>query len=161
MTTPVEFEPAESQTSARGADEVNLLLTFVRDRDHPCPRCGYNLRNLTQPVCPECREALMLKVGARRLRLLPLLLSISPGAFCGIAIGMFLTMFLLLGPAGGMDAEGVILLVFLALSGLLAAALIVRHNAFVFQAESAQWVWAVAIWGVHIVAFIIFYLVAF
>src|SRR5687767_8462552 len=51
-------------TVQRRADEVELLLAFVRDRDAHCPRCDYNLRNLTQPVCPECREELTLSVGA-------------------------------------------------------------------------------------------------
>jgi hypothetical protein len=32
------------------------------DRDVPCPSCGYNLRNLTGEVCPECGEALALRV---------------------------------------------------------------------------------------------------
>ena len=43
-------------------DADGLLLDFVRDRDAACPRCGYNLRNLTLPRCPECRHDLVLAV---------------------------------------------------------------------------------------------------
>jgi hypothetical protein len=38
------------------------LLVFVRDRDAACPLCGYNLRALTVPRCPECGQALKLTV---------------------------------------------------------------------------------------------------
>ncbi len=48
-------------------DADGLLLDFVRDRDVACPRCGYNVRNLTKPVCPECEEPLVLKVGGEDL----------------------------------------------------------------------------------------------
>ena len=47
-------------------EEIELLLRFIHERNVHCPRCDYNLRNLTQPVCPECREELRLTVGARR-----------------------------------------------------------------------------------------------
>ncbi|HVU62941.1 MAG TPA: hypothetical protein VHC70_03125 [Phycisphaerales bacterium] len=41
----------------------DLLLQFLADRDHPCPGCGYNLRALTVPRCPECNEPLKLQAG--------------------------------------------------------------------------------------------------
>src|SRR5687767_1558739 len=40
----------------------SLLTQFLADRDLPCPGCGYNLRNLTSPRCPECNQSLELAV---------------------------------------------------------------------------------------------------
>ena len=71
-------------------DEVALLLTFLRERDASCPLCGYNLRNLVRPQCPECREPLVLAVGVRKLRFGWFLATITPGLFSGIAAALFL-----------------------------------------------------------------------
>jgi len=49
--------PGDPQT------EDQHLLAFVRDRDINCPLCGYNLRALTVPRCPECGQTLKLTVG--------------------------------------------------------------------------------------------------
>ena len=46
---------------SRGDDP--LLGEFLRGRDVPCPLCGYNLRDLTTPRCPECGRELRLSVG--------------------------------------------------------------------------------------------------
>ncbi len=59
-------------------DETELLLRFVAHRDHACPKCGYNLRNLTQPVCPECGEELKLTVGRRRTNDTLFILTLAP-----------------------------------------------------------------------------------
>ncbi len=39
------------------------LELFLAHRDVPCPGCEYNLRGLTGETCPECGEALELRVG--------------------------------------------------------------------------------------------------
>ncbi|XAM01564.1 hypothetical protein OT109_09230 [Phycisphaeraceae bacterium D3-23] len=44
--------------------ETQALLDYVAQREVPCPRCGYNLRGLTQPSCPECGNGLVLSVGS-------------------------------------------------------------------------------------------------
>ena len=49
------------------SDEI--LHSFLRDRDVPCPLCGYNLRNLTGGRCPECGNDLVLRVGVTEPRL--------------------------------------------------------------------------------------------
>ncbi len=33
---------------------VEGLMAFVASQDAPCPKCGYNLRGLVGPCCPEC-----------------------------------------------------------------------------------------------------------
>lgn len=35
-------------------DEAAMLREVLATRDVSCPRCGYNLRGLGQPRCPEC-----------------------------------------------------------------------------------------------------------
>lgn len=45
------------------ATDAELLLAFVAERDMCCPLCGYNIRGLTAPRCPECGKALVLTVG--------------------------------------------------------------------------------------------------
>ena len=36
------------------------VTDLLRDRDVSCARCGYNLRNLTAGVCPECGTSVSL-----------------------------------------------------------------------------------------------------
>lgn len=38
------------------------MQLFLAERDVPCPGCGYNLRGLESPACPECNEALELRI---------------------------------------------------------------------------------------------------
>ncbi|HVP72415.1 MAG TPA: hypothetical protein VMS30_01665 [Phycisphaerales bacterium] len=68
---------------ARPTDET-LLGWFLHERDVACPRCGYNIRNLTHAFCPECREELALTVRTRGLRLGWFLLALAPLAYAGI-----------------------------------------------------------------------------
>lgn len=58
-----EMMPHEENPDGR-VSERDLLLTFIAERDVPCPACGYNLRQLTQPACPECGLTLKLSVGS-------------------------------------------------------------------------------------------------
>lgn len=52
-------------------DEERLLITFLADRDVPCPVCEYNLRSNHSAKCPECGVQLDLRVGSIHLRLSP------------------------------------------------------------------------------------------
>jgi uncharacterized paraquat-inducible protein A len=81
---PSSTGPEEAKPPADG-DDVEHLLAFLRDRDVACPLCGYNMRNLTRPQCPECRQTLELTVGAQRVRLGPLVALLAPSIFSGIA----------------------------------------------------------------------------
>jgi hypothetical protein len=45
------------------ASEPDLLPVFLAERDVACPSCGYNLRGLREARCPECGEAIALRVG--------------------------------------------------------------------------------------------------
>lgn len=57
------------------------LIEFVRGRSVPCPRCGYELRNLESARCPECGEPLILMVGSPKARFGWLVLAMAPGCF--------------------------------------------------------------------------------
>ena len=69
-------------------DDDTLLLEFLRGRDAPCPRCGYNLRDLPASACPECHEPLALAVGFRKPRFGWFLATIAPGLFSGISAAL-------------------------------------------------------------------------
>ena len=56
-------EPIEPATNQPISDE-QALLEFLADRDMPCPACGYNLRMLNKPTCPECGLPIKLTVGS-------------------------------------------------------------------------------------------------
>ena len=47
-----------------------LVKIFLTDRDEPCAACGYNLRGVQEPRCPECGAAIRLIVDSesRQLR---------------------------------------------------------------------------------------------
>ncbi len=136
------------------ADADTLLLEFVRDRDAPCPLCGYNLRNLPTPTCPECRETLSLTVGVRKLRFGWLLVTVIPSAFSGIAavfllIPLTISVFVQGGPAPwqlfGVDAFGWV-------SGLAALVLVKYRYAFLRLPQAVQRLWAAMAWAIHIAA---------
>jgi len=129
-----------------------MLLAFLADRDVHCPRCDYNLRSLSQPVCPECREELCLTVGVRKLQLHGLLITLAPGAFCLIAVGIFIVMSLMHGPPPP-QIEIILLLLFLVLSAATAVAIAVRHRAFLKLEYATQCFWALAVWGFHVAVF--------
>ena len=60
-----------------------MLAVYLAGRDVPCPRCGYNLRDLPGDRCPECRNALALRLGVAEPRLAMLLaglIGLSAGA---------------------------------------------------------------------------------
>jgi hypothetical protein len=136
-------------------DEVAHLLDYLRERDVPCPVCGYNLRNLTRPVCPECRHDVVLTVGVLQPRLGWLFVAIAPAAFSGIAAGLLMVpiAFSILvwqeyppWPFAAAEAFG-----WLSAAGGLV--LVRRRNVFLRQPAAVQGGWAVGVWIVHLIAF--------
>ena len=131
-----------------------LLLEFLREFDAPCPTCGYNVKGLNRPFCPECNQELKLTIGVSRLRLGWLFVAVLPGFFAGIA-GFFLAV-----PTVAISVEdGVIVWPFAAFtlfcwcSGLFAIVLAFRkRNRFIAQPRSRQrWI-VLAIWLIHLIA---------
>ncbi len=146
------------------ADEVPLLLTFLRERDAACPLCGYNLRNLVRPQCPECRQDLVLSVGIKDLRLGWLVATIAPGIFSGIAAALLLIPIILVPLLGrGGPAPGHILGtdLFGWLSGLTAVALLKYRLTFLRLPRDVQRTWAIVAWGIHLAAFFVLVVLVF
>ena len=144
--------PTTPPTSVLRGDEVALLLQFVHNRDVHCPRCDYNLRNLTQPYCPECREELRLAVGSTRPRIGLLIAALAPGIFSGICAffmgGMLVIM--TLSPRGRVIWQPVVLDAFGWLSAIIAIALFVRRYKFLKQSVEVQATLTAVIWFIHV-----------
>jgi hypothetical protein len=140
-----------------------MLLEFIREHDAACPVCGYNLKALTRPICPECGQELVLAVGAAQLRFGWLLVSLAPGFFSGIAA------FFLLVPIVGVTffANGRIPLRIVAVdlfgwcSGIFAILLAIKRYRFLVQPRSVQRWWALGIWLIHVAALTLFLLSGF
>ncbi len=141
---------------ATASRRQEMLLEFLRDHDAACPVCGYNVRSLTRPICPECRQELVLTVGVLRLRLAWLLAAVAPGFFSGIA-----ACFVLIPTLAIYFEDGVLLpplvgaVLFGWCSGLFAIILAAKRNRFLAQSRTRQRWFALFIWMVHITAFVL------
>jgi hypothetical protein len=130
---------------------AGMLLEFVRDRDIECPRCGYNLRNLTRPACPECDEPLLLKVGVQKVRVFWLLATLAPGFFSGIAGGLMVVATILYGPP---PLETTIVMIFGLVSGVITLVVAAASRRFMRLPTVYQVVCAAFTWTIHTAAFI-------
>ena len=143
--------PLQESPSSRAEQ---MLLEFLRDHDADCPVCGYNLRGLTTSICPECRQKLVLTVGASRLRLGWLFVAVAPGFFSGIAACFVLVPILgrvLLGD-GVWSLFPIAVALFGFTSGVLAIVLAVKRTRFLSQVRAVQVSIALAIWFIHVAA---------
>lgn len=61
----------------------DFLARFLEGHEAPCPVCGYNLRGVALPHCPECQAPITLTVGSEHARPGPWLL-----AMLGFAMGL-------------------------------------------------------------------------
>ena len=135
-----------------------MLLDFLRDHEAACPVCGYNLKALTRPVCPECGQDLMLTVGAARVRLGWLMVAVAPGFFSGIAAAFLLIPIigrLTLGDGRTSPALNALDL-FGWTSGSVAITLAAKRHRFLALPRSSQRAWAIGIWFVHAFALVMF-----
>jgi hypothetical protein len=142
-----------------------MLLAFLRAHDAECPVCGYNVRGLTRPVCPECRQDLVLTVGAVPLRLGWLFVAVAPGFFsliaaCFVMVPLFGRM--LFGD-GRLSPALLVLDLFGWCSGIFAIILAIRLRArtrFIAMPRARQRWFALIIWLIHISVFVLFVLFA-
>src|SRR5262245_37722664 len=57
--------PREQSQAPQNIDEGHcLLVRWLVGRDAKCPVCGYNLRGLFEPRCPECGAGIELAVAS-------------------------------------------------------------------------------------------------
>lgn len=137
------------------------LRSFLAEQDAPCPSCGYNLRGLTGGFCPECHEALELRVGLVHRKLgsfITSLVGLAAGAgFSGLLLLYFFFVVMtrgrtmrqewafLLTTGGGSVVEGGLLLLLIAWRTRLA-----RRGA------SVRWTIAGACWLLSVVNLVLF-----
>lgn len=137
-----------------------MLLDFLRDHDGECPVCGYNVKGLTRPVCPECRQELVLSVGAVRFRLGWLLAALAPGFFSGIAaFFVFLMISVHVVFLGSTWPMIVAVDLFGWCSGVFAIVLARKRVRFLAQSRSWQRWFAIIVWLIHIAALGMFILI--
>ena len=56
-------DEASEHTDLLNVDaDLEILRSYLANRDASCPMCGHNLRALRQATCPECGESLSLAV---------------------------------------------------------------------------------------------------
>ena len=137
-----------------------MLLDFLREHEAACPVCGYNLKALTRPICPECGQELVLTVGAARIRLGWLLAALAPGFFSGIAAAFLfvpIVLRLVIGD-GGWSYWLNALDLFGWCSGIFAIILARKRIRFLALPRFQQQMFALAIWLVHIAALVVFLL---
>lgn len=157
MSSPQQDQEA---TTTRAQE---LLLAFLREHDAACPVCGYNVRALTRPICPECRHDLVLTVGAAQPPIGWLFAAVAPGFFSGIA-----ALFMLVPIIGrAMLGDGVwmplaiIVDLFGWCSGLFAIILAAKRRRFLAQSRTRQRWLALTIWFIHVAALGLFILIGF
>jgi hypothetical protein len=155
--------PEAPATTAPPARAQAMLFEFLREHDAACPVCGYNLKTLTRPICPECGQELVLAVGAAQLRFGWLLAALAPGFFSGIAAVFLLVPIVIVMMVGNGRPPLRIVAVDLFgwCSGIFAILLAIKRYRFLVQPRAVQRWWAVGIWLVHVAALGLFLLVGF
>jgi hypothetical protein len=138
-----------------------MLLEFLRDHDADCPVCGYNLRALVRPVCPECGHELHLSVGTSSVRLGWLFAAVAPGFFSGIAAAFVLIPIIgRLFFGDGKWSPALNVLDAFGWCSLIFTILLVRRRArFIRLSRTRQMAWALGIWFVHVAALGLFILI--
>ena len=130
----------------------DLLRQFLRNRDTPCPICGYNLRELTGHVCPECGKGIELRVGSPDLRFGLCMLSIVPM----LMMTAFAIIFLLVTWSEG--SAGPLGIYVITATGVLdapAAWILYRKRAwFIRRDRLKQWSLCVTSWAAHVAVFV-------
>lgn len=149
---------AETSKDEPTGDGGELLLQFLDGRSVPCPRCGYDLRDLARPVCPECGEELALTVGRRHPNFELLIATLAPGIFSGIMAGLLLVplVYFALIRSAGAAPEVVAVDAFGLASGCGSVMLFSRRRSFMKQPRRRQLLWLILTWAIHIAAFVAF-----
>ena len=135
---PTAVQPPSLDPAVTATDD-QLLLTYVRDRDVDCPLCGYNLRALTVPRCPECGKALKLGVGLAE-PFLKAWIACAVAACLSAGTGILIVIVLAAGggtPHFGSVFEAVSFFSFVAMIPV-AAVILMRRRWFLRQSRSKQ-----------------------
>lgn len=131
---------ARKAGAVSGTTGTPLLIQFLLGADVPCPRCGYNLRDLQGNRCPECGDELRLQVGLVEPRYGPYLAALS-GACLGLGAGVLLGLVALVEAPLSWWSETCarLLLVLIGLTAVLVPALLLRRRNFRRRTPASQW----------------------
>jgi hypothetical protein len=149
-------EAGGASSPARWTREQQLLH-YIAERDVPCPLCGYNLRALTVPRCPECGREITLVI--RAVNLCPrawVALTVSLLASAGL--GLFLIPFLVAEgkvPGGNGPFTHALAVYFIAAIPLAGLVLLIRRRLIRLD-RHVQWLLAAAAVCVSLAAFVLF-----
>lgn len=144
------------------SNDTDLLRSFLAGRDAPCPRCGYNLRDLAVPVCPECRKELTLTVGVRAPEVLWLVVVVAPGVFSGLCAALLLFPITMASLAASPPPWPILAADVFGWTSGLAALLVIRGRQwFLRRPLRRQAAAAAAAWGLHVAAFALLLLLLF
>lgn len=141
-------------------DPAAEVVAFLAGRSYPCPRCGYDLRDIQHPRCPECAEPLVLQIGSSKSRFGWLVLAMAPGCFSGVAAVFVLVPVIFTitrPPAPGQPFPWPIIAA--DVFGFCSAASVAfmyrhRHRIMSWRAKR-QGLFAAGVWGVHILMFVL------
>ncbi len=70
----------------------DFLAEYLADHDEPCPSCRYSLRGLQGAVCPECGQALVIRVGLAEPRMAAWIFGLV-GISAGLGTSLLLTIY--------------------------------------------------------------------
>lgn len=139
------------------------VVAFVRGRSVPCPRCGYDLRDIQTAKCPECGEPLVLKIGSPRPRFGWLVLAMAPGCFSGVA-ALFLMVPIVVNTVLAFPASSRVPwpLMIADAFGFLSVGTVVlmyRHrHRLMGRTVRRQAIFAAAVWSIHVMMFVVLFL---
>ena len=150
--TPIPLPPGPPAPE----DPAAMLLEYLAGHDVPCPLCGYNLRGLAAPRCPECGREVRFTVTLAEPYLRAWVgLAVATLGSAGVGL-FFLLMFLPRGGFRGNPGYEAITMALLAwfwacmpLSGLV----LWLRRPFVRLDKAAQRVLAAAAWVISVGAF--------
>ena len=156
--THVEDQVAQGEVAERDA----RLRAHLAGHDELCPMCEYNLRGLTGTVCPECGEALRLRVSLSEPKMAAYLcglIGLSVGfGFSGVFLAMGVVGLLLEGFGGGFPYWMLVgLLSQFVIEGLAMWLWLVRRNWIRRRSRGQRWALAAAAWGYSIGLTVLFF----
>ena len=127
------------------ADDTTGVVAFLRDRDFPCPLCGYNLRCLTTPRCPECGRELRLTIGLVD-PFVRAWITLAAASSASAGLGVFFALMLLRAgwpDRGRLSVANCVIVYFIATIPLALAVLVARRR-FMRLRSAVQWRMALA-----------------
>ncbi|HYE60546.1 MAG TPA: hypothetical protein VD997_00995 [Phycisphaerales bacterium] len=152
--------PADSHATFQAPDPHAEVIAYLHNRSVPCPRCGYDLRDIQTATCPECGDELVLKIASARPHFAWLIVAMAPGCFSGVAavfmmVPIIITHWHQLPPGDRMPPPGYAATAFGWLSVASVVLMYRRRHRIMAWTTRMQAAFAAGIWGVHVLMFVV------